>query len=151
MRHVVLLLMLASSCATANGALPGYCERMPSAAPQDYGVFVGSYQVIGRRPDSERTFSGHVSIDMGDAALSFHREIRGSMVTGRGYLAQCLADQIPILFLEFKENGINVEELCQSSFDMDNYKRMTCVVRRGDHATKRPGLEAYFADHEHDR
>src|SRR5438093_10965326 len=97
MRHVVLLLMLASSCATANGALPGYCERMPSAAPQDYGVFVGSYQVIGRRPDSERTFSGHMRIDMGDAALTFRREIRGSISTGRGYLARCLADHIPIL------------------------------------------------------
>jgi hypothetical protein len=147
MRPTFVLIGIILSCTVANGGLPTFCERDLTANEEVYGVFAGRYEVIGRHLDSDKIFSGHITMSIADSLLTVRREVGRNVAVGRAYLAHCLADHIPILFLEFKDHRASLDGLCRWTMELDNYPRLTCEVVKATGKTGSPGLEAYFWDH----
>jgi hypothetical protein len=108
----------------------------------DPAFFVGKYEIVGRRPDSNQTYSGKATISANGKELKIVRSINGRMIEGTGKFDRVKPDEIPVIRISFRENGRLVEETCMFAGDLDNYLRITCVVY--SKATKRAGLETYF-------
>jgi hypothetical protein len=119
-----------------------------SASPQlqkeEYGPLLGSYDVIGRKPDSTETYSGIVELSDGGSHIRIKRSINGRSVEGTGRIEYRTPDKIRVFTFEFTENGRPKEGWCTLDADLDNYARMTCLWREKDIETARPGLEAMF-------
>jgi hypothetical protein len=108
---------------------------------------VGDYDLIGRKPDSAVTYSGHVTVQNENGTLRFTRTIQGNTET-------CFArfdtvaggDRIPVLRMQFRLDGKAYDASYRWQSDPDNYPRFTGYVYLTD--TKSPGLEALFPVHE---
>jgi hypothetical protein len=110
------------------------------------GYMAGEYDLIGRKPDSTATYTGHVTIRDENRVLQVTRTIgsgtnrcaaRFDMVAG--------ADRIPVLRMHFQFDGKEYDATYRWRSDPDNYLRFTGYVYRVD--TKSPGLEALFPIH----
>lgn len=113
----------------------------------------GSYDVIGRYPDSEQPYTGTMTISLGDAAaksLSVTRVIGGVARQGSGEFATT-AHAAVVLRVQFEEEGRTLEATYLVESDLDNYARLTGYVYSKDGGTRQPGLEALFHDHHKDR
>ena len=108
----------------------------------DSAFFAGKYEIVGRRPDSNQTYSGKATISANGNELKIVRSVNGRMIEGIGKFDRVTPDKIPVIRISFRENGKLVEETCMFAGDLDNYLRITCVVY--SKATKRAGLETYF-------
>jgi len=108
----------------------------------------GKYNLIGKKLDSDITYSGKISFASKAGKINLIRTIKGKSVQGIGQIQYTTADKIVVLRLSFTENAINYEETCQINSDLDNYARITCYLYRPGLTTKNPGLEAFFIEHE---
>jgi hypothetical protein len=106
----------------------------------------GEYDVIGRKPDSTVTYSGHVTLRDENGILQVTRTIDGKT-------DKCVArfdtiagdDRIPVLRMHFHFDGKECDTTYRWQSDPDNYPRFTGYVYIAD--TKTPGLEALFPIH----
>jgi hypothetical protein len=107
---------------------------------------VGEYDLIGRKPDSTATYTGHLTLRNENGVLQVTRTIEGKT-------DKCVArfdtvagkDRIPVLRMHFHLNGAEYDATYRWQSDPDNYPRFTGYVYRAD--TKSPGLEALFPIH----
>ncbi len=109
------------------------------------GFMAGDYDLIGRRPDSTKTYAGRITLRVVGDALQATRTIGG--VTSQAVLrfdTIAGADRIPVLRAQFTLGGIKHEAIYQWRSDPDNYPRFTGLVYRPNNRTKKPGLEAWF-------
>jgi len=111
----------------------------------DSAFFAGKYEIVGRRPDSNQTYSGTATISANGKELKIVRYINGRVIEGIGKFDRVTADEIPVIRISLRENGRLVEETCMFAGDVDNYLRITCVVY--GKATKKAGLETYFPNY----
>jgi hypothetical protein len=111
----------------------------------DAAFFAGKYEIVGRRPDSNQTYSGTATISANGKKLKIVRSVNGRMSEGIGKFDRVTADEIPVIKISFREDGRSAEETCMFAGDVDNYVRMTCVVY--GKATKKAGLETYFPNY----
>lgn len=142
MRALVLLAALALLFA---GPPRGLAADAPSDEESLRNFMVGKYDVIGRQPDSAKTYAGRVTLRAVGNALEATRTIAG--VTTKAILrfdTVASADRIPVLRLRFTLGGVPHEAIYQWRSDPDNYPRFTGLIYRADHRTKRLGLEAWF-------
>jgi hypothetical protein len=110
------------------------------------GYLVGEYDLIGRKPDSSATYTGHISIIEAGEALQITRTIEEKS-------EKCVArfdtvagsDRIPVLRMRFQLDGKTYEATYRWQSDPDNYPRLTGYVYLPD--TRSPGLEALFPIH----
>jgi hypothetical protein len=106
----------------------------------------GEYDLIGRKPDSPATYSGHVTLRDENGILQVTRTIDGKT-------DKCVArfdtiagdDRIPVLRMHFHFDGKECDTTYRWQSDPDNYPRFTGYVYLAD--TKTPGLEALFPIH----
>jgi len=106
----------------------------------------GEYDLIGRKPDSTATYSGHVILRDEDGVLELTRTIEGKT-------EKCVArfdsvagdDRIPVLRMHFCLDGKEYDATYRWQSDPDNYPRFTGYVYHT--GTKSPGLEALFPIH----
>lgn len=114
---------------------------------QSLASFVeGSYRLIGKGVDSERTYYGRVTLIADEAGLGVERHISGKSVIGRAAIESVGEDGVHVLRIRFEENSTGYEETCMVSGDLDNYARITCYLYRPGIATVDPGLEAMFIE-----
>ncbi len=133
----LILCLMPSFSATA--ALPGAAEETPEAS-----FVLGRYQLIGRFPDSPRTYTGTARIEREGERLLLRREISGK--TTRVYGVVRRADPGEALVLAFAwGNKPAMDMVCLIGSDLDNYARLTCHWGRRGNPHKQPGMEAYFA------
>ena len=104
---------------------------------------VGHYVIIGRYPDSEKTYSGTMTIESVKDGYVITREINGKKISGKGKWDKVTADKIPVLTIQFAENGDPYAGMFLIKSDLDNYARATGVFWKKDN--KKPGLEAWFS------
>jgi hypothetical protein len=113
-----------------------------------YAFLQGTYQVIGRWPDSNESYNGKVVLNSKGDHLDVLRSINGEEIEGVGRITTATADKIKVLTVEFSQRGHRYEATYIIDSDLDNYARLTGYVFLKTGKTKRPGLEALFIDHQ---
>jgi hypothetical protein len=113
-----------------------------------YTFLQGTYQVVGRWPDSHEAYTGTVVIKSEGDHLQVLRSINGEEVKGIGRIATATADKIKVLMVEFSQHRRRYEATYIIDSDLDNYARLTGYLFLKTGETKRPGLEALFIDHQ---
>jgi hypothetical protein len=90
------------------------------------GYMAGEYELIGRKPDSTATYSGHVTLRDENGVLQVTRTIEGKT-------DKCAArfdtvagdDRIPVLRIHFHFDGKECDATYRWQSDPDNYPRFT--------------------------
>ena len=113
-----------------------------------YTFLQGTYQVIGRWPDSNETYNGKIVIKRKGDCLQVLRSINGEEIEGVGRIATATADKIKVLTVGFSQRGRRYEATYIIDSDLDNYARLTGYLYLKTAKTKRRGLEALFIDHQ---
>lgn len=118
-------------------------------AEEDFlSVFVvGNYLLIGQGIDTKTTYSGNVSIYLENNQLEVKRTINGKVTIGLANFEPTYNGDSKVLRIRFSDNGINYEETCLWTSDLDNYARVTCYLYIPGAEITKPGLEALFIDH----
>ena len=138
---VILAIFLSTNfarCADADWKQPDQ-ESLQS-------YMAGEYDLIGRKPDSTATYTGHVTLQSENGVLEVTRTIAGK-------IDKCFArfdtvagdDRIPVLRMHFHLDGAEYDATYRWQSDPDNYPRFTGYVYIAE--TKSPGLEALFPIH----
>jgi hypothetical protein len=110
------------------------------------GYMSGEYDLIGRKPDSTATYTGHITLREEKGVLQVTRTIDGNT-------DKCVArfntlagtDRIPVLRMHFYFDGKEYDATYRWQSDPDNYPRFTGYLYLS--GTKSPGLEALFPIH----
>jgi hypothetical protein len=111
-----------------------------------YDFLCGSYQVIGRLPDSNQLYSGKVEFKLSGNQLEVVRLIGGHRVRGIGKIETATPDKIKVLRVHFRSKDKDYEATYLIGSDLDNYGRLTGHVYFKEGETKTPGLEALFIE-----
>lgn len=112
-----------------------------------YSFLRGTYQVIGRWPDSNESYNGRVVIKSKGDHLQLFRSINGEEIEGIGRISTATADKIKVLTVRFSQHGRRYGATYMIDYDLDNYARLTGHLYLETGETKNPGLEALFSDH----
>jgi hypothetical protein len=112
-----------------------------------YDFMCGSYQVIGKLPDSDQLYFGKVEVKRSGNQLEVVRLIGGHHVRGIGRIEVATPDKIKVLRVHFRSKDKDYEATYLIGSDLDNYGRLTGYVYFKDGETKTPGLEALFVEH----
>jgi len=113
-----------------------------------YAFLEGTYYLIGRLPDSTKTYSGKVVLKKTDDAFQVTRVINGKKIKGFGKLEAATADKTKVLRIRFIDENKNYEATYLINSDLDNYARLSGYLYVIQGGTKVPGLEALFIDHQ---
>ena len=108
---------------------------------------VGDYVLVGKKPDSDATYAGRVSLSWDGKEFGIKRTIGGHTVSGTGFfeVEPGCCDYNTVLRMRFSFDGQSYEATFLWNGDLDNYARLTGYVylpKSG--ATKSPGLEVLF-------
>lgn len=145
-RSLLPLVLLLSGC-TPESPETSSLSDAPSGLPIEF--LAGSYDVVGRRPGSDQTYSGTMVLAPSDSdasLLSITRTIGQVSTSGTGSL-QWTEAQVQVLRISFEDGVEPMEATYLIVSDLDNYPRMTGYVYRREGDTAIPGLEVLFSDH----
>ena len=131
-------------CLLAAAARAEPASKLPRA--DLVNIMVGDYVVVGKKPDSNATYTGRLTFRARGSKLAFTRIVDGRTVRGRATLEMTVVgDPAPVLRMRFVQDGKQLEATFQWMFDLDNYARFTGYVYRADGTTtKAAGLEMLF-------
>lgn len=124
------------------------------APPIPIEFLVGTYDVIGRYPDSEQLYTGTVAITLSDtepASVAVTRMIDGVSIQGKGEITTATGDAIAVLRVVFQEADRVMEATYLIDSDLDNYARLTGYVYVQAGRTQIPGIESLFHNHYRNR
>ncbi len=106
-------------------------------------ILSGEYIIVGRRADSEVTYTGRLTFRGHGDGLRFTRTVGGHTVRGKATLEMTVVgDPAPVLRMSFVLDGQRYDGTYQWTFDLDNYARFTGYVYRPE--THAAGLEMLF-------
>lgn len=104
----------------------------------------GRYQLIGRMPDSTRTYAGTARIEAVGKGFRLTRTIGGVRTHWQGVVRR--ADPGEAWVLSFRRPDQRpLEMVCLVGSDLDNYARLTCLWGAAGNPHQQPGMEAFFA------
>ena len=131
----------------ANSVRCADADRKPPDEESFCGYMAGEYDLIGRKPDSTATYTGHITLRDEDGALQVVRIIGGKTEKcSARFDTVAGTDRIPVLRMHFHFDGKEYDATYRWQSDPDNYPRFTgCLYLSG---TKSPGLEALFPIHD---
>lgn len=147
-----LLLIGTSACLSQHESQNHIAQQ--DAPPVPIEFLVGTYDVIGRYPDSEQLYTGTVAISLSDTAtnsVSVTRTIGEISTQGEGELTTATGDAIAVLRVVFQEAGRAMETTYLIDSDLDNYARLTGYVYMQGGGTRIPGIESLFHAHYRDQ
>jgi hypothetical protein len=115
----------------------------------DYPLIAGHYEVIGRRCESGKLFTGSISIDeVSPNVFTVTRVIDGKTIKGSGQVEFATSDKIPVFRIHFVEDGTDMEGTLLWRGDLDNDGRISGYLYPKGYKGEKPGLEALFAKKE---
>ena len=115
----------------------------------DYPLIAGHYEVIGRRCESGKLFTGSISIDeVSPNVFNVTRVIDGKIIKGSGQVEFATSDKIPVFRIHFVEDGTDMEGTLLWRGDLDNDGRISGYLYPKGYKGEKPGLEALFAKKE---
>jgi len=109
-----------------------------------YGFLKGSYELVGRWPDSNETYSGKIILEKDRGRFRVVRLINGKKITGIGKIETATPEKVKVLRIRFKQDEREYEGTYLIGSDLDNYGRLTGYLYLKNGKTKNPGLEAFF-------
>jgi hypothetical protein len=128
----------------------------PSPTSEDtddlLNYFTGSYRLIGKELDSDKTFLGRVIIDRKGHELKVLRTVNGMTSEGVGRIEFRPVASSRVLRIRFSSGNSKFEGTYLYHSDLDNYARITGYLYKVDPRTgvpidtKNPGLEALFPE-----
>jgi hypothetical protein len=112
------------------------------------GFLSGDYILIGRKIDSDETYTGRISFVYNETSrcLDLKRTIGGQTVTGTARIVPVLEGDAQVLRLSFWEKGVEYEGTFLWRGDLDNFGRLSGFIYAKGTFPDKPGLEAYFID-----
>ena len=125
----------------------GWAQAKDSSDEPLYDFLCGSYQIIGRLPDSDQLYSGKVDLKRSGDHLEVLRLMGGRAVKGIGKIETVTSDKIKVLRVRFRSGEKDYETTYLIGSDLDNYGRLTGHVYSKNGETRTPGLEALFIEH----
>lgn len=131
-RIIILLLGLYIVTAQAN-----QCEDCSLN-----NIIPGQYTVVGRLPDSNRTFSSSIEIKpLKNKTFSATEKMNAKVIRRwEGQFKRASPGEGDVLHLK----GQHGELACLVSTDLDNYARMTCLWKKNNQQSNKLGLVALF-------
>lgn len=144
-RQMLTVLIAILSSASHFVAQP--CERLAADPEVPIGL-VGRYEIVGRRPNSNETYEGTVSLNIEGDDYRVERTIGEKVDTGVAWIQVCTPDDIWSIRVQFTEEDQVFNQVCSFSTDGDNYFRWTCRTGYGARHIGRMGIEAWFQVHE---
>jgi len=144
MRILVMLLGVFLSPVAFSGE---FCERQPEIDPEFPVGLVGDYEVIGKIPGSDETYSGTVTIAIEDGASSYRltKTVNGNEFFGEAWISLCAGqDKVPVLMFEYSDASPATRGMCYTRWNLDNYHLISCYVRAASEAGNKNGYEAMF-------
>ena len=130
----------------ANSAHCADADRKQQDEESLRSYMAGEYDVIGRKPDSSATYSGHVTFRDENGVLTVTRTVDGKPDKCSAHFDSVAGtDRIPVLRMRFHFDGKEYNATYRWQSDPDNYPRFTGYVYLSD--TKSPGIEALFPIH----
>ena len=108
---------------------------------------VGDYVIVGKKPDSDATYTGRASLQWDGKEFAVTRTIGGQTVHAKGSFEvdPGCCDYNTVLRMSFLFDGRSYEATYLWSGDLSNYARLTGYVYLSERgATKFPGLEVLF-------
>jgi hypothetical protein len=143
MRALVVFSFLVISVSLV--AVGGEPQRKAFGSESTAGFLVGDYLLVGKKPDSEVTYSGRVVLKQRGDKFDVTRTIYGQTVHGTAFFETATPDKIPVLRMRFLFEGEAYEATYLWQGDLDNYARLTGYVYSSTkNKTKLPGLEVLF-------
>ncbi len=109
-----------------------------------YDFLEGEYLLIGKLPDSNKTYSGKVTVKRSPKGLEVVRYVENKKIMGLGRIEYATADKRNVLRVRFKDERREYEATYVICSDLDNYARLTGYLYHKNKGTKVPGLEAWF-------
>ena len=109
-----------------------------------YDFLKGSYEIIGRWPDSDETYSGKIVLEKEREHFRVIRLIDGKKITGIGKIETATSDKVKVLRIRFEQDEREYEGTYLIGSDLENYGRLTGYLYLKNGKTKKPGLEAFF-------
>lgn len=109
-----------------------------------YDLLTGSYRLIGKLPDSNKTYTGEIELKRAKGGLDIIRHVSGRTYTGTARIETVTADNVPILRMRFSDGVTDYEGTYLWRTDLDNYARITGYLYSPGSGTNDPGLEALF-------
>ena len=106
----------------------------------------GEYDLIGRKPESNATYNGRVTLRQEGGVLQVTRTVEGKTdKCAARFDTVAGTDRIPVLRMHFCFDGKEYDGVYRWQSDPDNYPRFTGYLYLS--GTKSPGLEALFPNH----
>ncbi|HLX09948.1 MAG TPA: hypothetical protein VKY89_18975 [Thermoanaerobaculia bacterium] len=137
--------VLAAGTAGTAGAASASGAAGAAESDRDLLSFlVGSYDFVGRQHDGGATYSGTLEVSGDGGRLRLVRTVAGARSTGTARVEPRTPDKIKVLVASFAHAGEQLEAWCIIGSDLDNYPRLTCLVRPHGKPAGAPGLEAWF-------
>lgn len=133
---LVLVLVLALAAAPAQADTG---ENRP-----ELDFVVGHYLLVGRHPDSLRSYTGSARIERQGDGLVLTRSLSGRTDRALGKLRRASPGEATVLAFEWGRSPA-LAMTCLMAGDLDNRARLTCLWGRPNHPHRQPGVEAYFA------
>jgi hypothetical protein len=144
--HAHTIIAMLSAICTATG---GSAAVEPPNRPYDLGrvakFIAGEYVLIGRKPESEATYTGRLILREHANDLEFSRTVGGDTQSGK-VVFDTKADESgrPVLRIQFSMDGQKYEATYLWYSDLSNFARLNGYVYLLEGKTKFPGLEALF-------
>ena len=136
---VILLLANSVHCSDA--------DQKPPNEEFLRNYMAGEYDLIGRKPDSNATYNGRVTLRDEGGVLQVIRTVEGKTdKCAARFDTVADTDRIPVLKMHFRFDGKEYDATYRWQSDPDNYPRFTGYLYRSN--TKSPGLEAFFPIHD---
>ncbi len=124
------------------GAVIAHAQATSQANADTYSYLSGRYEVIGRLPDSTRTYRGTIRLEFDGTQLRMKRTIRDETVVGSARIDVSGSDKVQVLRGTFSIGGEEFKATYLWRSDLDNYPIVTGRMFRD--GTKTPGIEAWF-------
>jgi hypothetical protein len=130
----------------AVSASSGETDRKPLDEKFLRNYMAGEYDLIGRKPDSDATYNGRVTLRDEGGVLQVTRTVEGKTdKCAARFNTVAGTDRIPVLRMHFRFDGREYDATYRWQSDPDNYPRFTGYLYLS--GTKSPGLEALFPIH----
>lgn len=123
-------------------ALPAYAVEEDE--PFQWEFVTGRFELIGRYPDSQRTYTGTARIERVGKQIRLTREVGGKKVRLFGVIRRADPGEAYVLAFNWRQVSA-MEMVCLIGSDLDNYPRLTCHWGKSGNPHHRPGMEAFFA------
>ncbi|HKB58795.1 MAG TPA: hypothetical protein VKC56_01995 [Gallionellaceae bacterium] len=147
-KAALFAVLFSMAAAAQAGGLACERQQYDPAAP---AALPGTYEIVGRMPDSSATYGGTLEISAGKTAFVLKRTVDGNTMTGEAWIAACgKKGRHGVQMLDFKytEGKGLLEGRCFLDSDLQDGMFLSCYTRIVGKKHGHQGLESAFSQND---